>query len=88
MEFLWYYLLAINILAFSLMGEDKRRARRQGARRIRERTLLLLAAAGGSVGAIFGMRLFHHKALHGKFRYGLPVILLLQLAVTAAVLLF
>ena len=46
---LWYYLIGINLLAFSLMGLDKRQARR-GGRRVRERTLLLAAAAGGSVG--------------------------------------
>ena len=80
--YIWYYLLAVNVLAFSAMGLDKRKARR-GAWRVPERTLLGLAAIGGSVGAICGMRTFHHKTLHKRFRYGLPTILFLQLALWA-----
>lgn len=71
-------LLALNVLAFCLYGLDKRRARR-GRRRIRERTLLLVAALGGSAGAWLGMRLWHHKTLHLRFRLGLPLILIVQL---------
>lgn len=73
-------LLALNVLAFGLYGLDKRRARR-GHRRIRERTLLLVAALGGSAGAWLGMRLWHHKTLHLRFRLGLPLILIVQLVV-------
>ena len=57
---MWALLLALNVLAFGLYGLDKRRAR-SGRRRIRERTLLLVAALGGSAGAWLGMRLWHHK---------------------------
>ena len=74
------YLLAMNLIAFFAMGIDKKKAKKEGARRIPERTLLGLAAVGGSVGAICGMRLFRHKTLHNQFRYGLPAILVLQLA--------
>ena len=74
------YLAAVNVLALLLYGLDKFLAKREGARRIRERTLLLVAAFGGSIGAIAGMKLFRHKTLHKKFRYGLPAILALQLA--------
>ena len=55
----WALLLALNVLAFGLYGLDKRRAR-SGHRRIREHTLLLVAALGGSAGAWLGMRLWHH----------------------------
>lgn len=74
-----YYLLAINAVAFFAYGIDKLKARK-GWWRIPETTLLLLAIIGGSIGAWLGMKVWHHKTMHKKFRYGLPVILLLQLA--------
>lgn len=70
---------AMNVLAFALMGFDKRRARK-GLWRIPERTLVLAALLGGSVGAIAGMWTFHHKTRHWYFVYGMPLILLAQLA--------
>ena len=42
---------------------------------------VLLSAIGGSVGALLGMRVFHHKTLHRSFRIGVPVILILQILV-------
>ena len=72
------YLAIINLLAFALMGIDKRRAVRH-AWRIPEKTLFLSALLGGSVGAIAGMHLFRHKTKHWYFRYGMPAILVLQL---------
>ena len=74
-----YYLLAINAVAFFAYGIDKLKARK-GWWRIPEATLLLLAIIGGSIGAWLGMKVWHHKTMHKKFRYGLPLILLLQLA--------
>lgn len=73
------YLFIVNTAAFSLMGIDKSRARR-GAWRISEKTLFLFAVLGGSPGAILGMHCFRHKTRHRYFRYGMPLILLLQLA--------
>ena len=75
---LWGYLILMNLIAFTLYGIDKRRAK-QGAWRISEYTLLLVALLGGSLGALLGMRYFRHKTRHRKFRYGVPLILLLQL---------
>ena len=75
-----YYLLAINAVAFFVYGIDKLKARK-GWWRIPEATLLLLAIIGGSIGAWLGMKVWHHKTMHRKFQYGLPAILLLQLAI-------
>lgn len=78
-ESFFFLLLALNLLAFAVFGIDKRRAGKRGARRIPERTLFLLAGLGGSVGALLGMRIWHHKTLHRSFRYGIPAILAAQL---------
>ncbi len=78
------WLCLMNVAAFAAMGMDKRRARRD-AWRIQERTLFLLALLGGSVGAIAGMWLFHHKTRHWYFVLGMPAILLVQLAASLAV---
>lgn len=77
------YLIIVNLTAFFLMWADKRRAKRAGARRIRERTLFLSALLGGSMGAIAGMWLFHHKTRHWYFVWGMPLILLAQIALAA-----
>lgn len=69
---------AINLLAFTAMGADKRRARK-GKWRIPERTLFVLALLGGSVGALAGMYIFRHKTKYRKFVVGIPAILVLQL---------
>lgn len=74
MKFLLIYLLIINATSWLFMLADKQKAIR-GAWRIPEATLLTLAALGGSLGAVLGMRMFRHKTLHLKFSLGLPVLL-------------
>ena len=74
------YLLAINIATFFLYGIDKYKAKKNQWR-ISEATLLLMAVIGGSIGAWSGMRLWHHKTMHKKFKYGIPVIIILQVAI-------
>ena len=83
MKILFYYLGLVNLLGFVLMAADKSKAR-NNKWRISERTLILTAAAGGSVGALLGMLAFRHKTKHPKFTAGIPVILILQLALAAA----
>ena len=79
MEEIICYLLAINIATFLLYGIDKYKAKK-GKWRISEATLLTMAAIGGSIGAWAGMRLWHHKTMHKKFKYGIPLIITLQIA--------
>jgi uncharacterized membrane protein YsdA (DUF1294 family) len=74
------YILLMNIVVFIAFGADKFKAKK-GRIRISEATLLLLAAAGGSIGALLGMKVFHHKTLHAKFKYGVPVILAIQIVI-------
>ena len=77
-----YYLLAINLITFITYGIDKYKARKDKWR-IPEKTLLLLAAIGGSIGAFLGIKFFHHKTMHNKFKYGVPAILFIQLILAA-----
>lgn len=80
-----YCLIGINVLTFIIYGIDKAKARRN-LWRIPESTLLLLAALGGSIGAWLGMKAWHHKTLHKKFRYGIPLILIAQAALALLIL--
>ena len=72
------YLVLVNITAFVMYGIDKYKAR-HNKWRIPESTLLAAAVVGGSVGAWCGMRMWHHKTMHLKFKYGVPMIFILQL---------
>lgn len=73
------YLVVMNAVAFAMYGIDKRRAVKDKWR-IPEKTLLLAALIGGSVGAFFGMRVFRHKTKHWQFIIGVPACLLLHVA--------
>lgn len=73
------YLAAINIITFFTYGIDKWKAKK-AKWRISEATLLWMAAIGGSIGALAGMKAWHHKTLHKKFKYGVPAILIAQIA--------
>ncbi|HWS29271.1 MAG TPA: DUF1294 domain-containing protein [Clostridia bacterium] len=77
------YLVAVNLLGFALMGFDKCFAQKS-ERRIRERTLFLCAAFGGALGSLLGMYAFRHKTRKNAFRFGMPAILLLHIAIAAA----
>jgi len=78
-EELLYYFIGINVLTFLVYGIDKMKAKRHSWR-ISEATLLTLAVIGGSIGALLGMRIWHHKTMHKKFKYGVPLILTVQIA--------
>jgi len=80
MNLVLYYIVIINILTFIVYGIDKLKAKK-GKWRIPESTLLLLAIIGGSIGAFLGMKVWHHKTMHKKFKYGIPLIIILQLGV-------
>jgi uncharacterized membrane protein YsdA (DUF1294 family) len=63
---------ALNVYAFALMGYDKKQAKRHG-RRVPERTLFLLAFAGGCIGISMGMEKFRHKTQHKSFKILVPL---------------
>ena len=72
------YLAAINAVTFFMYGIDKWKAKKSKWR-IPEATLLMMAVIGGSIGAWLGMKVWHHKTLHKKFRFGVPLILIVQI---------
>ena len=73
------YLVTINVVTFFMYGIDKWKAKKSKMR-IRETALLGLAVLGGSIGAWIGMKVWHHKTLHKKFKYGVPAIIIIQLS--------
>ncbi|MBP5393703.1 MAG: DUF1294 domain-containing protein [Bacteroidaceae bacterium] len=73
------YLVAINVVTFFMYGIDKWKAQ-HSKWRIPEATLIGLAVIGGSIGAWLGMRAWHHKTMHKKFQFGIPLIILAQIA--------
>ena len=72
------YLVIINLMTFIAYGMDKRKAKK-GKWRIPEKTLLLFAVVGGTIGALGGMYFWRHKTKHAKFTIGVPLILIVQI---------
>ena len=93
MSFLdWHYILliylaVINIVTFFLYGIDKWKAKRSKWR-IPESTLLWWAVFGGSIGALLGIKVWHHKTQHKKFKYGVPAILIAQIAIVGIIFVY
>ena len=79
------YFVSVNLIGFAIMGIDKYKAKKR-AFRIPEATLFIIAIIGGSIGSLLGMYAFRHKTRHRSFVYGMPFILLVQLALLIAFL--
>ena len=73
-------IVIINIVTFIVYGIDKYKAKK-GKWRIPENSLIGLAIIGGSIGAYLGMRVWHHKTMHLKFKYGIPLIIAIQMVI-------
>lgn len=74
------YLVIINILGFIVMGVDKAKAKKN-AWRIPEATLFLFAFLGGGIGTTLGMNILRHKTKHWYFKYGMPLIAIVEYAI-------
>ena len=77
---LYIYVIIINVVTFFIYGLDKSKAKARQWR-IPEAQLIFLAVIGGSVGALAGMKVFHHKTRKPKFKIGVPMILIIQLII-------
>lgn len=78
-------LVFMNLVSFITFGADKYKAKK-GKWRISEKTLIMLALFGGSTGAVLGMKVFRHKTLHAKFKYGVPAIMILHILILILIL--
>lgn len=81
------YLFVVNVIGFVLMFVDKKRAQ-NNQWRIKEATLFLTAAIGGSIGAMLGMKVFRHKTKHLSFLIGMPAIFIVQAALAIGYFLY
>ncbi len=79
------YLAVMNFIGFYSMFSDKNKAKK-GKWRTKESTLFLFAILGGSLGSNLGMRVFRHKTDHWYFKYGMPIILILQILLAFAII--
>ena len=79
------YLIIINLIGFVIMGVDKLKAKKR-AWRIPESTLFVVALIGGSLGTTIGMHVFRHKTRHWYFLYGMPAILVIQIAIVVVLI--
>ena len=74
------YFVIVNLFTFIIYGLDKWKAKKSKWR-FSEAMLLKLAIIGGSIGAWLGMKTWHHKTMHKKFKYGIPTIIIIQLLI-------
>ena len=72
------FFILINIIAIILMKRDKEYSKIEGAKRIRESTLLMTAIMGGALGEYYAMYKYKHKTLHRKFLIGVPVAIMIH----------
>jgi len=77
-ENLMYYAMLMSVFSCLMMGFDKKRSMKRGARRISERTLWMYAILGGALGTWLGMLMFRHKTQKTSFKYGIPLLVLIQ----------
>ncbi len=79
------YLCAISLVSITVCCYDKIAAKHNPKHRTREATLLLLSALGGSVAMFITMQLIRHKTKHVKFMLGIPLIIIVQLAIPVCI---
>ncbi len=80
MKLFLLYLCVVSLVSFVVCVTDKCNSKKRGKRRVPEKTLFLLSAIGGSVAMYLTMHLIRHKTLHKRFMIGIPVIIILQIA--------
>ena len=77
--YVWIGLAVMNFIGFFAMGIDKVKAKRD-MWRTPEKTLLGIAFLGGGAGVWLGMECFRHKTKHWYFKFGVPIITVVEFA--------
>ena len=85
MKYFLIYLAAVSLAAVIMTVSDKSRARKH-KRRIAEKTLFGTAVLGGSAAMYLTMLAIRHKTKHKRFMIGLPLIMIVQTAIIALVM--
>lgn len=83
-QYLSIYIVIMSLIGYISMWSDKKKAIK-GKYRIPEKTLFLIAILGGSIGSILGMQKFRHKTKHWYFKYGMPLILIIQIGIIVVI---
>ena len=86
-KYVFFYLVAVNIIAMAVTLADKKASRRHRCR-VQERLLFFIAIMGGSSFMYITMLSVHHKTKHKRFMIGLPIIIVLQIAAIIALFYF
>ncbi|MCL1944564.1 MAG: DUF1294 domain-containing protein [Firmicutes bacterium] len=84
--FIIYFIIA-SIVAYAVMAHDKQAAKRHDWR-IKESTLIIIAALGGSIGMLWAMHHLRHKTKHAKFTIGVPMILFIQAVLATLIIIY
>ena len=82
------YLCFISFVSIVVCCYDKIAAKHNPKHRTRESTLLWLSVLGGSLAMYCTMQLIRHKTKHVKFMLGIPLIIIVQIAIPVCIHLF
>lgn len=82
-------LVVINVTAFLVMANDKRKAvKGRNSNRTPEVLVFFMAAAFGAIGVYLGMHTFRHKTRRWHFQIGIPLLIMQNLAFVYLVSMF
>lgn len=87
LEFFGCYFILISVISVAFTVGDKQSAKR-GGRRVPEDFLLTLGLLGGALAEYIAMKIIHHKTRHKKFMIGLPVEIIIHLAIVVLILIY
>lgn len=76
----YIYLIIISLISVIVTVVDKLAAKFHKWR-IPEKTLFILSILGGSVAMLLTMLLIRHKTRHKRFMIGIPLIIIIQIAI-------